>query len=291
MSLQIEFTLSYSGNESEKHQIDFYDVSQALIGFQRSLALTTHFILNNQIITQVPALKGAKIVAIPPEAGSWKITAVLSVLGAGIYGAVTADRTSVLGNVITSAYDYVISETLGFHVDFDKTLGQQYEELHKNDIKIELQPKLRFDSLIEKCETAVKQIHRPIVESRSATSAIILSSRMGSIEAIGHPFNLETYEYLEYSAMSDKPDNYIGKVSSYNANTFKGRIYLAKENRPIPFLLSEQARTQYYVAKITDSLSENAKTRFKGAGEIEFNAFAFNSKTDRLKTLLITEIF
>ena len=72
----VEFTLSFTGSRAELNQIDFYDVSQALVGFQRSLALTTHLILNGKIITQAPALKGAEIIATPPVAGSWKLPAV-----------------------------------------------------------------------------------------------------------------------------------------------------------------------------------------------------------------------
>ena len=67
MKSDVHFTFSFTGNESDKHVIDFYDVSQALIGFQRSIALTTHLVLNDEIITQSPFLKGAKIYAFPPE--------------------------------------------------------------------------------------------------------------------------------------------------------------------------------------------------------------------------------
>ena len=40
MDAAISFSLKYSGGEADDHHIDLYDVSQALIGFQRSLALT-----------------------------------------------------------------------------------------------------------------------------------------------------------------------------------------------------------------------------------------------------------
>ena len=71
----VQFELSYKGNDSDDHEIDMYDVSQALIGFQRSLAITTHLVLNGNVITQAPSLKGAKIYTFPAEEGSWKIHA------------------------------------------------------------------------------------------------------------------------------------------------------------------------------------------------------------------------
>jgi hypothetical protein len=79
----LEVTLRFRGQTSDQHAIDLYDVSQALIGFERSLALTTHLILNDEIITQAPALKGAKIFARPPNAGSWELTAAIVVAAAG----------------------------------------------------------------------------------------------------------------------------------------------------------------------------------------------------------------
>jgi len=71
--MPITFTLSYEGGLARRRQIDFYDAAYALIGFQRSLAITTHFVINGTVITQAPSLKGAQILALPPEEGSWRL--------------------------------------------------------------------------------------------------------------------------------------------------------------------------------------------------------------------------
>ena len=117
MKYHVSFTLSYEGKSADRHEIDLYDVAQALMGFQRSIALTTHLVLNDKIITKAPYLKGAKIYALPPEEGSWSIKA--GVLIAGIstagYQLGTAPKDTPLGHLVHSAYDYVISESLGFH--------------------------------------------------------------------------------------------------------------------------------------------------------------------------------
>jgi hypothetical protein len=75
--MPLEFVLAYEGNLAERSTIDFYDVSHALAGFQRSLALTTHLILNDEVITQAPSLKNAQILLRPPETGSWKAVATI----------------------------------------------------------------------------------------------------------------------------------------------------------------------------------------------------------------------
>jgi len=46
------FTLSYEGSSADDHQLDFYDAAQGLISFQRTLALTIHLVVNNEIIIQ-----------------------------------------------------------------------------------------------------------------------------------------------------------------------------------------------------------------------------------------------
>ena len=108
---EVQFELSYFGEDADDHEIDLYDVSQALIGFQRSLAITTHLILNGKIITQAPALKGAQIFAFPSEEGSWKTKAGIVLLSTAAYHVATAPNNTPLGHLVYSAYDYVISES------------------------------------------------------------------------------------------------------------------------------------------------------------------------------------
>lgn len=281
--------LKYSGLLADESKIDFYDASQALIGFQRSLALTTHLVLTGEIITQAPALEGARILLSAPEEGSWKVTAtILGMLGAGIYGAGTAPRDTPLGHMVSSAYDFVISETLGFHVDYDKSIGQQIEEREKarDELGIDL-PLSKLDALVEKCEGAVKQMHRPIVASETAQSALITSRAGRSSRNLGPPLTFQTFEYLAYTVESDRPQEYRGRVSSYNINTFKGRIYVVAEARPIPFELSAANRDSATVRLVVESLSDNAQNRHRGSPNISFSALAYSSRSGRTKRLLV----
>ena len=287
----LKLTLSYEGNSADHSAVDLYDVGQALIGFQRSLALTTHLILNDEIITQAPFLKGAKIFATPPDEGSWKITGmVVAGLGTGIYHLGTAPKDTPLGHLVRSAYDYVVSETLGVHVDYEKTLGQQYKELKKSEAAFPQLSEDRIDSLIEKCETAIRDMHRPIAKSATADEAVITAQIGRSTNPLSVPLTRETYEYVSYTERGSTPLEFVGLVSSYNINTFKGRVYLPQLNRPIPFELADTARSPSSVVAIVRSLSANAEDRRDGRGEIHFNALQNLSRTGRPKSLLITEI-
>jgi hypothetical protein len=284
----IKITISFRGEIADRNEIDFYDVSQALVGFQRSLALTTHLILNDEIITQAPSLKGAEIIALPPEEGSWKFAALIV---GGIFAAGSVSKDSVIGHLIASGYDYVIKETLGFHVDFNKSLLKQYEEMKNEELKKLSQQ--RFDSLIEKCEPAIRQMHRPIVESKTAAAAELTSSIHGSDRKIGPDFNESTFDYVNYSALSDDEFDLAGNVSSYNINTYKGRMFVISEGRPIPFLLGDSARNRGSVGAIIRSLQANAESRLQNdsAGEVRFKAFKVSSRGGRLKSYLITRIY
>jgi hypothetical protein len=167
----LTLSISFTGGLANKHRLDLYDVSQALVGLQRSIALTTHLVLNGEIITQSPSLKGAEIHALPPEDGSWKMKVLVVLTSA--YGLGTLQNNSPLGHLVFSLYDYVVSESLGVHVDLNKSLGVVYEEARKKQQELPVIQQHQADSLIEKCSTAMHEIHRPIYKSGSATQASI----------------------------------------------------------------------------------------------------------------------
>lgn len=287
----ISFTLSYSGASADNNQIDFYDVSQALLGFQRSLALTTHLILTGEIITQAPSLEGASIIVAAPEAGSWKTTATIIVgVGTAMFKLGTAPPDTPVGNLVRSGYDYVISETLGFHVDFNSTLGKQYDDLHDMRTDIDKLPQSKFDSLIEKCEPAIKNMHRPIVASHTATDATIISPHKGVARQIGPVLNADTFDYINFTRRDDFTTNVRGRISSYNMNTYKGRVFAMAEQRPIPFELSETARTISAIELVTNSLAMNAQGSHLPEAEIQLSAYCNYSRSGRLKGLLVVGV-
>jgi hypothetical protein len=287
--MSIEITISFKGAEAEDHLLDFYDAAGATSAFQRTLALTAHLVMNGEIITQAPALKGAKILSKPYSEGSWEATAIIF-LGSTVFAAGLASRDSVFGHLFTSIYDFVISNTLGFHVDFEKSLGQQIREAKRNQITSEKLDAGKMYSLAEKIDTSVKEMHRPIFASKSATSAELSSNEYGKRTKIGPALNIETYEYVNVTHLNELPRKWTGKVSSYNSNTFKGRIYIESEGRPIPFELADRAREMGSIGKIVRSLSSNAVARFDVGSEISFEAFSYESKLGTLKSFLILHV-
>jgi hypothetical protein len=280
------FIIHFTGKLADDHLLDFYDAAHALVGFQRSLALTAHLVATGEIITQAPALKEANIYSLPPEEGGWKTKAAV-VFGTVVGGMSVAPHDSVAGNIATSLYDFVLSESMGVHADYNKTIGQLIEEKKKSVPGVAKLTPGKMDSLVEKCEAAITEMHRPIVKSETASTARIISRHNGEEISVGPELTPATYDYIHFTTRSENPFQETGRVSGYDSNTYKGRIYLPRGGRPVPFALGETARKARDVKIVTDNLAENAQGRY---AEMRFIAFHDLSRTGRLKRLLIIEI-
>lgn len=293
MNHDLQLTLSFTGNESDKHEIDLYDVSQALIGFQRSIALTTHLVLNDEIITQSPSLKGASIYALPAKNGSWEITAGIILTGlAGAYKLGTAPTNTPIGHLIHSIYDYVVSKSLGFHVDYKKSLGQLNEEYEGYEIKLPQIRQSQADSLIEKCTTAIKEMHRPIYKTGSATGASITTHLPNEPNIpIQAKLTHQSYEYIHEIYTSEDTEVIAGHISSYNSNTYNGRIYIKDIGRPVSFKLLPNAKNYDSISLITNSLDSNAVRRNKPELSLIYcYVYKNNSKSGYLKSVNISHV-
>jgi hypothetical protein len=278
-----EVKLKFDGRLAENHVLNFYDAARAMTGFQRSLALTTHLVMNGEIITQAPSLKNAEILVTTPAAGSWELIA--SVVGAA-WIAGTASKDTPLGHLLYSVYDYIVANTLGFHVDYEKSLY----ELHKESLAEKNITPEKLDSLMEKTESSIADMHRPIVASESANQARLFWISYQSAKQIGPDMSELSYAYISRTIRSDDIIAHKGLVSSYNVNTFKGRIFLPDEQRPIPFELGEAAQTRSNVNLITSSLRTNASSRGNADGLITLHGNRLESSTGRLKALVVQEI-
>lgn len=278
-----DIKLKFEGKLSDNHVLNFYDAARAMTGFQRSLALTTHLVMHGEIITQAPALKEADILVSTPSPGSWEIIA--SIVGAA-WVAGTASKDTPLGHMLYSIYDYIISSTLGFHVDYEKSLFQSYREsLTEKGITPE-----KLESLMEKTESSIGDMHRPIVASQSATSAKLFRLSRSGVDQIGPDMTSLSYDYIARTIRRDELIEHQGLVSRYNVNTYKGRIFLPDEQRPIPFELDEVAKNRESVQIITSSLRTNATSRRESEGLIALYGRRLESSTGRLKALIVNKV-
>jgi hypothetical protein len=276
----VDFELTFNGGMADNGLIEFYDAAKALSGFQRSLALTTHLVLHGEIITQAPTAHGFQIFLPPFLEGSWKARAKIVIGGAFLVGSVGKD--SPVGHIVTSIYDAALSATMGISVDYDKTLQQLYRE---NQTDNHISPE-KIDSLCEKIETSVADMHRPIIKSKSASRAQV--SKCGPAgRDVGPILNLSTYEYVQQTIKKEDISTLQGYVSGYNINTFKGRVFCKSENRPIPFELVESARTKNTVGILTRSQHMNGQAPFSNEALVEITCQEMLSLSGRAKKYIV----
>ena len=255
MQEYLRVSLVFDGATAANGVIDFYDVQRALHGFQRTLALVTHLVLNDEIITQAPSLKNAEILAIPPELGSWKFTAIIVTgLGTGMYTLGTASTDTPVGYVVSSLLDYTLNKTFGIELDYKKSIR---ELINERDMPTGTVPTPeRLNSLAEKTQNSIIEMHRPI-EKGSARSASIKAVRSGGFVSVGPDMNRATLAAAREIVEGDQVVEILGRISSYNMNTHSGRIYLPAERRTIPFQLSKDSVSRRIDRAISQSLDEN----------------------------------
>jgi hypothetical protein len=236
-------------------------------------------------------------VALPPEGGSWKWPVILT-LGSIATAFGTASFDSAFGYLAKSALEYVIQETLGFTPDFDETLGSDIRSYRALPSVSNENPQIaqdlsqsRFDSLIEKTESGIRAIHRPIVASGTATVASVdwgIADRRGSLDGY---FDARTFQYIDITITKEDFELFCGVISSYNSNTYNGRLYMPSENRTVPFDLADTARTIPAVGKIVTSLRDNA-TRPSSTirPDVCLRGVRNESVNGRLKKLYVVEV-
>ena len=286
----LEFDIVYKGSNAESGEIELYDLARSLYGLHRSLALTTHFVINNEVITKAPSLRNALIYTYPSEESSFKQTLKIGVLATAAYALLSSPNASVVGHLMYSSYDYVVKSTLGFHINLSDPLYKSYleHESLKNPIPIS-----KLDSVAEKCEDAIVDIHRPIYASKSASYAI-LQPRNLAVENAKLFFDSDTYDSIRHSKITPDASLYSGRVSNFNANTKTGRIYTLQDQRPIPFSIDDDARVRMSI--FSESLNiytklQDSKNTDDKAGFFQFNAKRVYSANDTTRRYVITETF
>jgi hypothetical protein len=287
MSDILTLEISYEGCSSDIHRIDLYDVSRAMMGIHRSLAITTHLLLNKNIISKCTSLKNAEIISLPSEDGSWKMKIVIA-LGSVFGAAMIAPQNSFLGHVIYSAYDYVLSESMGVHVDYEKSLGKLYLENKNKNIHIPEQHIL--DLVIDKCHNSLIDIHRPIYESKTAKVGE-LKAFIGKKEfKFSSEFNQETFEYLTEEIHKDELFSITGKIVSFSATNYSGRISIDGIDRPIPFKLERDVKTNENFEKIIESL-KNSTLKDTTPINVTLDVKVIQTKKGKIKKYIVKKVW
>jgi len=280
----------FDGLDADRHRLDLYDLSRSLKGLSRSLSITTHFILNGEIITRTPALRNANIYISPPRAGSFFQDITVGVVAGAAFALFSSSNTSVIGHIIYSAYDYIIKTILGFHVNLEEPLYKTYLEHETLNEEIRAS---QLESIAEKCESSIEDMHRPIFASGSALEAKIIPITAGLQNKI-ISLDSNTYDNIRRINVTKETEMFTGRVSSFSANTQSGRIYTDEEMRSIPFEIDREADLDLSI--LSESLNSYTILQTRGltknrAGYFKFNAKRAYSINNTTRKYYITEIY
>lgn len=273
--------LIYSGGiDATQSYIDLYDLSKALYGFHRSLAITYHYLLHDEIITKTPYARDFRIITVPPKEGSFEVIAFIWVASKIIEKFTTASKDTILGHVAFSLYDYIVKKCLGIHVDMSKSLYHQcLDEKREKDHKAE--------SLAQKVESSVRYMHRPI-QTQSAIACSLLFDEKKKIE-----FDRKTLDMLDKMQIDTDSNMYTGRVSGYSANTRSGMVYSEEEKRAIPFEIEKGIDIDTGCLARSLSLYDALKRKNKKgrSGFFKFNAKRVTNRMNFTKKYYITDIY
>lgn len=256
--------------------------------FNEPLSLVTHLAINGEIITQSPSLKGAEILAAPPELGSWKFTAIIvSSLSTGICTLGTASTDTPVGYLVSSLLDYTLNKSFGIELDYEKTIRQLIEERDFQTGSVPTPEQL--NSLAEKTQSSIIDMHRPI-EKGSAKTASIKVIKGGRLQEIGPTLDLNTLSAAKEVIEVDRITQFRGKISSYNMNTHNGRIFLPEEARTIPFQLSRNAITRENERNISRSFDANVAGIPDETSDVILEGIFFLTKSGELSKILAINV-
>lgn len=147
--------------------------------------------------------------------------------------------------------------------------------------------RIQFDSLVEKVEPSIAEVHRPIVGSGTAISGFINDAEALSRGGQKLLLNEKTHASLRYRSRSTELIPIVGRVSSFNMNTFNGRFVMEDTARPIPFFLTPAGRAEKSVRLIGESLAENIRDGNSNSSFILFDCFLEQTRTGRISKLVV----
>ena len=263
---KLPLSVKYNLNSQDSY-LDAYDAGIALSGISRSLAISMHYFVNGSVIKQAPALDGAKINLKPPKEGSFVFEIDIELATAAIGGMAAS---GVVGNACYDFLKYIYS----------RTVGRDYNPTNKASERLIRKDEGAIDAIVDTIESDVASIHRPIIHN--AQNVFILNGQNNIVR-----LDSGSYDYVRAKIVSDTTDRFIGNVSSFNAYTGRGRIYLKSDGRNISFSPEDDEFTDEQKALLAWSLNEyvNGNT-----GLLQLEATYVSTPGGLLKALNVREV-
>jgi hypothetical protein len=255
--------------EDDSDELDAYDAGQALFGISRSLALVTHYVVNGKVIKQAPSLSGARIMVVPPRAGSFEFL------------------IQILPAIVDFAQQVAPSIAANLLYDLTKLLYRRSSGLSDVPETSELQELLRrvpgdIDAVNDAVDEDIVRIHRPF------EGPVTILNIYGGVNHFGN-FNRSTYEYAKARELGPGEETFTGNVASYNGNTDYGRLWMPQEQRTVAFRRDRTLKKlpQSDRALLSWSLDEYVNGR---EGAVQLIGRALRNREEKIKMMFVTGV-
>lgn len=266
----IEFKFTYHPRGGA-HALSAYDAAQALYGIARSLSITTHYAVNGRVIKQATSLTNAKVLVTPPRAGSFEFIVPIVDL--------VTSREVVQGTISTVAGGLILGLA---GLIYRRATGQPEQKLGEDVAKLQRERHGDIDALTETIDQDIQRIHRPFLGAGVTHLNIYGGENHICI------FDQKTYDYAKTKILGDKPEEFVGNIASFNANTFNGGVWLKEEGRVIAFKKDRSTSIKDEErALLAWSLSEYAHGR---SGMLRIEGIALRSKQRQLKRIFVMSV-
>lgn len=266
MSVELKFTIRYTGGIADQSLLDLYDAATSMHGLSKALAITSNAIVTRgQVRKRVDKIPNVKFYLHPPKNGSF-IELVTIVFD---NPAVQAIGSSVLIGVF---WDFV-------NFTWRKATGRDAQPLEYQTKKILEENEFLEQEITDALEIPFQQLHRPIQNDRNIEIEI-KRPRSGTVLTL----NRETYDYVNSQLEPEEKTGIVGNVTKYNNLSGIGRFYDDNLGRTISFHSSDSL-TPEEINNLSWSL--HTSNQINGAGKIVLTVDEIKSNTGQLKRYII----
>lgn len=265
---EISAILRIEGGSADDGILPIYDAAQFLVGLARASNIVANaYASNDEIRKRADGAKNIKTFVQASKKGCFEEEVIFQ-FNEKIVAEV---GKSVIGNQFWDYLAFSWSAAVGVRY-FPKTNYLQ-KKLATNE--------LLDHEMTEALESAMNELHRPIVSDRDMTIELVRPR----IPAPILRFDATTLEAITPSAEPSKMVKLIGNVTRFNVVSGFGRFFLKSEQRIVPFLLVN-TNDQQLLRAASASLNDTAN----GKGRRIFHARKIQSASGQLRRYVVEEI-
>ncbi|WP_278941466.1 hypothetical protein [Pseudomonas helleri] len=243
--MNFTFNVKFDTGESNFDGLNMYYGADALSGFAEAISITTHAIVNNNVVTQTPAVKGFKLDFKEAHTGSYIQKVCLEFTD--------AEAVRVVNHLRPKGF----IELLNFHLA--APLGLNPKIVSDAAIRWHRSSMDDSEKLLDRLVGPLKKIHHPVYGQ--GYKVVLYKDRTPMLG-----FNANTFDYLTGSTINDRVEVVEAAVSRFNARTFTGRIIEAEDADSISFAPLKAGLVRPSRVILVNSLKDLTEGKFTKVG-------------------------